>query len=242
MATFFESLKKWFYTKNSSAASSDARVPLLDASGNPKGSDTMANLASVLGGVYPNTPAFGGDVDTLKTTGKYRTFQATNLPSGVHTAGILVVIDNMDIIIQQYFSWDTNYYFIRSFTVNENVWQPWKSVSIELPAFYKNYADIVSLTSGVKLTMKVSQKTLIVPANGSNSELGLQSNPFIIIKADTSQFNGCVVLLCDHNSFTVLGNFGGFDDWVTFSAYSDVLLIQNKTRFQLVLPMFSFVG
>ena len=59
--TFFDSLKKWFYTRNSSAASSDARVPLLDASGNPKGSDTMANIASVLGGV--NGTIFCGRVE-----------------------------------------------------------------------------------------------------------------------------------------------------------------------------------
>lgn len=50
MGTFQASLKKWFYTNNSSAAAIDARVPLLNANGSPKGSDTMANVASVLNG------------------------------------------------------------------------------------------------------------------------------------------------------------------------------------------------
>lgn len=51
MGMFQDSLKKWFYTNNSQAASSDARIPLLTASGAPKGSDTMANLASVISNV-----------------------------------------------------------------------------------------------------------------------------------------------------------------------------------------------
>ena len=46
--TFFDSLKKWFYTKNSSAASSDARVPLLTSTGEPKGSDTMYNVSKII--------------------------------------------------------------------------------------------------------------------------------------------------------------------------------------------------
>lgn len=60
MGLFQDSLKKWFYTNNTNAASSDARVPLLNANGTPKGSDTMANLASVLGEIKmviaPNNP------------------------------------------------------------------------------------------------------------------------------------------------------------------------------------------
>lgn len=39
-------LKKWFYTQGTQAASSSARVPLLDASGNPIGSDTIPNVAN----------------------------------------------------------------------------------------------------------------------------------------------------------------------------------------------------
>ncbi len=54
MGFFKDSLKKWFYTNNSSAASSDARIPLLTSAGEPKGSDTMANLASVLGATNKN--------------------------------------------------------------------------------------------------------------------------------------------------------------------------------------------
>ena len=68
MGTFKDSLKKWFFTNNSSAASSTARVALLDASGNPIGSDTMANLASVLGVARGRfTPSGQGDSYTIST-------------------------------------------------------------------------------------------------------------------------------------------------------------------------------
>lgn len=47
MGFFKDSLKKWFYTNNSQAASSTARIPLLDASGNPIGSDTIGKVAAI---------------------------------------------------------------------------------------------------------------------------------------------------------------------------------------------------
>lgn len=43
-----DSLKKWFYSNNSSAASSDARIPLLNTNGTPKGSDTMSNVSKII--------------------------------------------------------------------------------------------------------------------------------------------------------------------------------------------------
>lgn len=45
MPTFFESLKKWFYTKSSSAIGNAGRIPLLNSSGEPIGSDTIENTA-----------------------------------------------------------------------------------------------------------------------------------------------------------------------------------------------------
>ena len=69
MASFSDLLKKWFYTNSSSAASSDARIPLLTATGEPKGSDTMANIASVLGGVRRFTINSGGDIVISKRDG-----------------------------------------------------------------------------------------------------------------------------------------------------------------------------
>lgn len=44
MATFKDTLKKWFYTSGSHKASATGRVCLLDASGEPIGSDTIENI------------------------------------------------------------------------------------------------------------------------------------------------------------------------------------------------------
>ena len=44
MGAFENSLKKWFYTQGTTAAAATSRIPLLDASGNPIGSDTPDNL------------------------------------------------------------------------------------------------------------------------------------------------------------------------------------------------------
>ena len=48
MKTFEDSLKRWFYENNSNALENGARVCLLDASGNPIGSDTIERVASFM--------------------------------------------------------------------------------------------------------------------------------------------------------------------------------------------------
>jgi len=45
MGTFKDSLKKWFYTNSSSAIGNAGRIPLLNSSGEPIGSDTVENTA-----------------------------------------------------------------------------------------------------------------------------------------------------------------------------------------------------
>lgn len=47
-------LKDVFYDKSSSAASSDARIPLLNNDGTPKGSDTAIKISSLLSGIVTN--------------------------------------------------------------------------------------------------------------------------------------------------------------------------------------------
>ena len=58
MGTFKDSLKKWFYTQGTQAATASARIPLLDASGNPIGSDTPNNL-------FKKQPLFTGNVGVV---------------------------------------------------------------------------------------------------------------------------------------------------------------------------------
>ena len=81
MGTFKDSLKKWFYTQGTQAASNSARIPLLDASGNPIGSDTLNNL-------FKQQPLFTGNVGvaTRENDGYPRFRQADQAASFISVA------------------------------------------------------------------------------------------------------------------------------------------------------------
>lgn len=81
MGTFKDSLKKWFYTQGTQAASNSARIPLLDASGNPIGSDTPDNL-------FKQQPLFTGNVGiaTRENDGYPRFRQADQAASFISAA------------------------------------------------------------------------------------------------------------------------------------------------------------
>ena len=81
MGYFKDSLKKWFYTQGTQAASTSARIPLLDASGNPIGSDTPNNL-------FKQQPLFTGNVGvaTRESDGYPRFRQPDQAASYISTA------------------------------------------------------------------------------------------------------------------------------------------------------------
>lgn len=64
MGTFKDSLKKWFYTQGTTAATATSRIPLLDASGNPIGSDTPDNI-------FNKQPLFTANVGVAVYEGNY---------------------------------------------------------------------------------------------------------------------------------------------------------------------------
>lgn len=81
MGYFKDSLKKWFYTQGTQAASASARIPLLDASGNPIGSDTPTNL-------FKQQPLFTCNVGiaTRESDGYQRFRQPDQAASYISTA------------------------------------------------------------------------------------------------------------------------------------------------------------
>ena len=58
MAEFKDLLKKWFYQNSSSAGTTSSRIPLLDASGNPIGSNTMENVSKLMMQAMPMAGVF----------------------------------------------------------------------------------------------------------------------------------------------------------------------------------------
>lgn len=68
MGTFKDSLKKWFYTQGTTAATATSRIPLIDASGNPIGSDTPDNL-------FKKQPLFTANVGVAAYESSYLVFR-----------------------------------------------------------------------------------------------------------------------------------------------------------------------
>lgn len=68
MGTFKDSLKKWFYTQGTTAATETSRIPLLDASGNPIGSDTLDNI-------FKKQPLFTANVGVASYESGYLYFR-----------------------------------------------------------------------------------------------------------------------------------------------------------------------
>ena len=96
MGTFKDSLKKWFYTQGTTAAAATSRIPLLDASGNPIGSDTPDNL-------FKKQPLFTANVGVAvrdASNGAYRLRQADEAASYASSAvGVWIIEGGKSLIV-----------------------------------------------------------------------------------------------------------------------------------------------
>lgn len=94
MGTFKDSLKKWFYTQGTTAAAATSRIPLLDASGNPIGSDTPDNL-------FKKQPLFTANVGVaVRSAGNYYNFrQADEAASYASSAVGVWIIEGGKLLI-----------------------------------------------------------------------------------------------------------------------------------------------
>lgn len=173
MGFFKDSLKKWFYTNSSSAASSDARIPLLTATGDPKGSDTMANLASVLGVQY-KTLSSSDNLDNLGYGWYYLGGGETppdNSPFGNNEAFSLYCTPNgTDRVLQIAIRNNKMKYRIRW-----GSWQSWVEVSTDVPLFYKNYATLDNLVTAIDYNAEVLYKASNDGANSTYLKFTIDS-------------------------------------------------------------------
>ena len=96
MGTFKDSLKKWFYTQGTTAAAATLRIPLLDASGNPIGSDTPDNL-------FKKQSLFTANVGVAvrdASNGAYRLRQADEAASYASSAvGVWIIEGGKSLIV-----------------------------------------------------------------------------------------------------------------------------------------------
>lgn len=171
MALFKDLLKKWFYQNSSQAASTSARIPLLDSGGNPIGSDTMDNFASVLG-AWKFFPSYGetDTVDLYEKSGIYHVTQ--DLGGGINN-GILVVfnsgltkVGDKQFATQFFFPYNTSYFYVRIYWYGN--WRQWVKVSTGIPDFYKNYADLNALTNALVAQNALSIGNVMVVTNAGS--------------------------------------------------------------------------
>jgi hypothetical protein len=129
MAFFKDLLKKWFFQNSSQAASSDARIPLLTSTGEPKGSDTMANLASVLKVGSVSYDWLEDDVDFNNCTEtfihRFGNNMHENFPIDSFGFGILIVFKCSSSVIQICWIISNKKLYIR--TKWDGAWGNWTS-------------------------------------------------------------------------------------------------------------------
>lgn len=155
MGTLAAGIKDIFST----AKTTGTNVMLSTNDGTPDGHMTMENLASVLG--VPTSlknlkPMSGGDLNNIKDAGYYM-FDGTvaNRPTetSAWNAFFLAVIHenagNQNMCTQIYISSAKGSMFKRSFTYSQGAWQDWQEFAFNIPAFYKSYSDLASLSSAL---------------------------------------------------------------------------------------------
>lgn len=173
MALFKDLLKKWFYTQGTQAASATARVPLLNASGEPIGCDTMANLASVLGADKVKVKLLTEDssitaLSSLENSifyyiGSIAVARAmTDWPSGLSMDNeyLLFKYTSGNYGLQILFSSENSIYIRRY----DNKWRAWKCI----PNFYQNYADLNALTNALVAQNALSIGNVMVVTNADS--------------------------------------------------------------------------
>lgn len=131
MGTFLNAVKNLVNSltaKTSSTASTADMVQLHDANGTPNGKISLADLASVLGGIRTGL-ASGEDLDNYTGEGKYRAASdaiAQSLQnSPTRSAFILNVYDGSNSCVQQVIPFNGNIIYMRRYQKSLGSWRKW---------------------------------------------------------------------------------------------------------------------
>lgn len=131
MGTFLNAVKNLINSltaKTSSTASTADMVQLHDANGNPNGKISLADLASVLGGIR-TTLENGEDLDGLTNEGKYRATKDAiaqschNSPSRV--GFIMNVYNGSYSVVQQVIPFNGGTIYMRRYHRSQGIWSSW---------------------------------------------------------------------------------------------------------------------
>ena len=149
MGTLAAGIKEIFAT----AKTTGSNVMLCGNDGTPDGHMTMANLASVLGGLQYKGNARDNDLNNLET-GLYTLEGAENIISGSTIYGTLIVVkgsttsmNHMGVFQIVYDINGKGVFYREQWAVG--TWNTWKKITTGIPDFYKNYADLRSLANAL---------------------------------------------------------------------------------------------
>lgn len=129
-----------------------AKIPALN-SGGTLGSATVANLASVLGGLSTYAPSASlttqSEMDNA-AVGAYMV-GTSDSPKGVG-AGLLFMFRRNDTYSQVYLVTGEagSTILTRERPGHTGAWNDWKNISFDIPSFYKNYQDLSALAAALK--------------------------------------------------------------------------------------------
>ena len=131
MGTFLNAVKNLINSltaKTGSTASTADMVQLHDANGTPNGKISLADLASVLGGIRTGL-ASGEDLNNYTAEGKYRIVTDSiaqslqNCPT--RTAFILNVYNGTNSSVQQVIPFNGNLIYMRRYQKSSGSWRAW---------------------------------------------------------------------------------------------------------------------
>ena len=126
--TLSNALKAVFGTSQTTATN----IPVCAADGTPGGNISVANLASVLGGLYGGNIGATTDINDVKTTGFYLcNGDAPHLPS--LATYLLEVIVHGSVLVQKAYKPEGGDVYIREY---RNSWNDWVKVALNYPAFW----------------------------------------------------------------------------------------------------------
>lgn len=131
MGTFLNAVKNLINSltaKTGSTASTADMVQLHDANGTPNGKISLADLASVLGGIRTSL-ANGADLDGLIDEGKYRAptdaIAQSCLNSPTRSGFILNVYNGHNSVVQQVIPFNIGTTYMRRYQRSQGSWTSW---------------------------------------------------------------------------------------------------------------------
>lgn len=157
MGTLLNGIKEIFATSQSTAT----HLPVCASDGTPQGRISVGDLASVLGGMMPRNMSVNFDCNTIKETSLYVSTNdqivasIINAPYTYTGGNAMLITYNLgkNFFVQFFVHYTSATVSTEKFVYVRNIAAKgagsWGTYVADIPAFYKNYANLSSLASAL---------------------------------------------------------------------------------------------